>query len=193
MRCDLCKEKNCDNGSPCFTKESEALYQNTVELEMMRAASSIEAEYYGELNRIQEIILFAKRLGYKKIGLAFCIGLSEEAARVCEILTQYFEVHSVCCKTCSIPKASFKAEGNAKVGFISCNPAEQARILKESGTELNLLLGLCVGHDALFIKHSHAYVVPLAAKDRVTGHNPLAAVYASAVFGKMKKTDMNNF
>ena len=83
MRCDLCKEKNCDNGSPCFTKESEALYQDTVELEMMRAASSIEAEYYGELNRIQEIILFAKRLGYKKIGLAFCIGLSEEAARVC--------------------------------------------------------------------------------------------------------------
>ena len=59
MRCDLCKEKNCDNGSPCFTKESEALYQDTVELEMMRAASSIEAEYYGELNRIQEIILFA--------------------------------------------------------------------------------------------------------------------------------------
>ena len=58
-----------------------------------------------------------------------------------------------------------------------CNPLGQARALDQAGTELNLLLGLCVGHDSLFMKHSVAPVTVLAAKDRVLGHNPLAAIY----------------
>ena len=58
-----------------------------------------------------------------------------------------------------------------------CHPVAQARILALSGTELNILLGLCVGHDALFLQHSGAPCTVLAVKDRVTGHNPLAAVY----------------
>lgn len=39
------------------------------------------------------------------------------------------------------------------------------------------MLGLCVGHDTLFIKYSQAPMTALAVKDRVTGHNPLAAIY----------------
>ncbi|MFA5671642.1 MAG: DUF1847 domain-containing protein, partial [Synergistaceae bacterium] len=74
-----------------------------------------------------------------------------------------------------------------RVGPVSCNPIEQARMFEEKRTDLNLVIGLCVGHDALFIKHSHTYVVPLVVKDRVLGHNPLAAVYCSAVNKKMKK------
>ena len=58
-----------------------------------------------------------------------------------------------------------------------CNPLGQARALDQAGTELNLLLGLCVGHDSLFMRHSVAPVTVLAAKDRVLGHNPLAAIY----------------
>jgi uncharacterized metal-binding protein len=73
------------------------------------------------------------------------------------------------------------------VGLISCNPIEQARMLEEKKTDLNLVVGLCVGHDALFIKHSHTYVIPLVVKDRALGHNPLAAVYCSAVNKRMKK------
>ena len=38
-------------------------------------------------------------------------------------------------------------------------------------------MGLCVGHDSLFFRHSEAPVTVLAVKDRVLGHNPLAAVY----------------
>jgi uncharacterized metal-binding protein len=45
------------------------------------------------------------------------------------------------------------------------------------GTDLNVLMGLCVGHDSLFFRHSAAPVTVLAVKDRVLGHNPLAAVY----------------
>ena len=60
-----------------------------------------------------------------------------------------------------------------------CNPIAQALLLNEQHTQFNLALGLCVGHDALFCKYSDALVTTLAAKDRVLGHNPLAAVYCA--------------
>jgi len=47
----------------------------------------------------------------------------------------------------------------------------------DAGVEFNILLGLCVGHDSLFFKHAAAPTTVLAVKERVTGHNPLAAVY----------------
>jgi uncharacterized metal-binding protein len=69
-----------------------------------------------------------------------------------------------------------------------CNPLLQAEILNREQTDLNILLGLCVGHDALFLKHAAAFSTVLAAKDRVTGHNPLAAVYTlHSYYGKLKE------
>ena len=59
----------------------------------------------------------------------------------------------------------------------ACNPVAQARILNEVGTDLNVIVGLCVGHDILFSRHSAAPVTTLVVKDRVTGHNPAAALY----------------
>ena len=37
-----------------------------------------------------------------------------------------------------------------------------------------MLVGLCVGHDSLFIKYSEAPVTTLVTKDRVLAHNPVA-------------------
>ena len=190
MRCDLCDEKKCNKGEPCMKKNSAELYADPIDRKFMQTAGGVEAEFYGDLNRMQEIVVFAKRMGYKKIGLAFCVGLSGEAKKFCEFLSQYFEISAVCCKTCGMEKSELDIPMSDRVGPVSCNPAEQARMLKEDGTELNLMLGLCVGHDAMFIKHSHTYVIPVAVKDRVLGHNPLAAVYCKAVYGKMEKTDL---
>jgi uncharacterized metal-binding protein len=58
----------------------------------------------------------------------------------------------------------------------------QARILNEVGTDLNVIVGLCVGHDILFTRHSTAPVTTLVVKDRVTGHNPAAALYGQAFY-----------
>jgi uncharacterized metal-binding protein len=58
--------------------------------------------------------------------------------------------------------------------------------LPHARTELNLLLGLCVGHDSLFMKHSVAPVTVLAAKDRVLGHNPLAAIHIADGYYRAK-------
>ncbi len=62
------------------------------------------------------------------------------------------------------------------LGKTVCNPLMQAEVLNENGTELNIMAGLCVGHDVLFIKHSKAGVTPLVVKDRVLNHNPAAAL-----------------
>lgn len=187
MRCDLCVDKGCNGGEPCTVRNSIELYADPQEKMMMQAAASVESEFYGDLNRIEEVVEFASRMGYKRLGLAFCVGLHEEAAKIAEYLSAFFEIEAVYCKVCGIPKSDMGAPTSDKVGPVSCNPIEQARMLEEKKTDLNLVVGLCVGHDALFIRHSHTYVVPLAVKDRVLGHNPLAAVYCSAVRNRMKK------
>ena len=60
-----------------------------------------------------------------------------------------------------------------------CNPIAQAQLLNKAGTQFNICLGLCVGHDSLFYKYCQAPVTTLVAKDRVTGHNPAAAIYCA--------------
>jgi uncharacterized metal-binding protein len=49
---------------------------------------------------------------------------------------------------------------------------------------MNVIVGLCVGHDMLFSKHSRAPVTTLVVKDRVTGHNPAAVLYGQNFYYK---------
>ncbi len=172
-----------------FEKVREIYRSNEFVARIARIASIVEKEGYGVWPRLREIVEFAKRLGLKRLGLAFCIGLSEEARKVVEYLeSQGFEVYSVCCKCGSIDKTELGLSEEQKLvpGTFEaiCNPVAQALILNEVGTELNIVLGLCVGHDTLFTMFSRAPVTYLAVKDRVTGHNPLAAIYAMHYFRK---------
>ncbi len=67
-----------------------------------------------------------------------------------------------------------------------CNPVMQAKILNKEKTDMNIVMGLCVGNDSLFYKYSEALVTTLVAKDRVMGHNPAAALYTSeSYYGKL--------
>jgi len=135
--------------------------------------------------RIQETCEFAKKIGAKKLGLAFCVGLAQEARMVHDIFNrQGFEVVSVVCKVGRQSKEGtlgVKDHEKIMIGTdeTACNPILQAKVLNRAGTDLNVLLGLCVGHDSLFLKYADAYTTVLAVKDRVTGHNPLAALYTS--------------
>ena len=122
--------------------------------------------------RVQEIIEFAKHAGYKRLGIANCVGLAEQAGVYEEMLSAHFEVTRVGCKVCDLQNCEFAegAEGAA------CNPVTQAKLLAEAGTELNVVLGLCLGHDLLFQKYTAAPCTTLVVKDRVLGHNPVAAL-----------------
>lgn len=133
--------------------------------------------------RIQEIVEFAKRMEYHRLGMAFCIGLRKEAEVVHKIFTDNgLELVSICCKAGRTPK---EAIGLTQADHVDpsqeketmCNPVLQALLANEHDVELNVLMGLCVGHDSLFIKHAEAPVTVLAVKDRLLGHAPLTAVY----------------
>ncbi|MGI5839183.1 MAG: DUF1847 domain-containing protein [bacterium] len=137
---------------------------------------------YPVKTRLQEISEFAARMGYQKLGLAFCISLQQEAAQLSQVLeNKGFTIVSVVCKVGCIPKEDMGVADGEKIRIGSfeptCNPVGQAETLNRAGTEFNIALGLCVGHDSLFFKHSQAPVTVFAVKDRVTGHNPLAALY----------------
>ncbi|MEM1562574.1 MAG: DUF1847 domain-containing protein [Candidatus Bathyarchaeia archaeon] len=135
--------------------------------------------------RIREVIEFCSLIGAKKLGVAFCTGLQDEAARVVDVLEgSGFTVLSVRCKCGAIDKmklsipSEYKIQGPAKYEA-ACNPVAQAYILNEAGTDLNIIVGLCIGHDILFTMYSKAPVTTLIVKDRLLGHNPVIALYSN--------------
>ncbi len=132
--------------------------------------------------RLAEIASFASMMGYRKLGLAFCVGLRREAKVVEQFyLAQGFEIVSVMCKVGGVRKERIGVRAAQKVApgayETMCNPVFQAEVMNREGTDFNVVLGLCVGHDSLFFRFAQAPCTVLAVKDRLLGHNPLAAVY----------------
>ncbi|GFO54057.1 hypothetical protein GMSM_10640 [Geomonas sp. Red276] len=139
--------------------------------------------------RVEDTIALAKLMGYQKIGIATCIGMLDECERLVSILkAQDLTPFSVCCKAGSLDKKEFglKEEDKVRPGTFepACNPIAQAEICNSIGTDMNIILGLCVGHDMLFNKYSKAPVTTLVVKDRVTGHNPIAVLYGQNFYYK---------
>ena len=139
--------------------------------EFARKSAITESAGYGQWTRLEEIIHFSRLAGFTKLGLAFCTGLRKEAAEVAKILKSAgFEVESVMCKTGSVPKETLGVKEDEKVhpGQFEpmCNSICQAKLLNRAGTQFNILLGLCVGHDTLFFQYSEAPVTIFAVKDR---------------------------
>jgi len=152
--------------------------------------------------RIEELIQFADKCGYHKLGIAFCLGLWNEARMLNDILeNKGFEVISVCCKAGAMAKEKIGIKPEQKIAGPEnwesmCSPIVQAEVLNTERVDLAIMLGLCVGHDTLFIKYCRVPMTVLAVKDRVTGHNPLAALYLSQspyygrLSAKRKKSDV---
>jgi len=197
----VCNTKRFDQGPPnCPTKTKREVIEQAVTQyndpetkEFARQASIQEFECYMNLPegrtprnpRVEEVAQFAKKMGYKKLGIAFCGGLRGEAKTLTRILeNRGFDVVSVCCRAGGIPKERIGITEEQKIkgpgSFETmCSPITQAEILNSEGTEFNILVGLCVGHDSLFFKYAKAPVTVLIAKDRVFGHNPAAGLYLS--------------
>lgn len=195
-------------GCPTLTRtdvlsEANEEYDNPTVREFARQASIQEAECYANRDqqpyilqptktRLVEIIEFAKKMHYQRLGLAFCIGLTKEATAVNDILEAHgFKVVSVLCKAGRTSKEKIDLTDDQKIyrGMDEpmCNPIYQAKLFNHENTDFNVLLGLCVGHDSLFFKYAQSPTTVLAVKDRVTGHNPLAAVYlAESYYQKIK-------
>jgi uncharacterized metal-binding protein len=181
MRCADCEDKACYGGEDCpgLREDTLAAYDDDSTRRMTQAATRLEGDWYMKLTRLQELIRFSEAMGYRRLGVAFCIGFSEEAKLLCGLLEKRFELESVCCKVCGIEKEKL---GLVKIApertEAMCNPAGQAMVLNQARTHLNVILGLCIGHDITFTQQSEAPVTTLVVKDRVLAHNPVGALYS---------------
>lgn len=193
IMCNVCATVECKRGYPkgipsycAATRFPEILDQTKTEyttpdvVDIYLASGRVVANGYRKWPRIQEAIEFAKELKVQKVGFASCVALSKELGLVTELfIGAGFETISASCQIGRVPPEARGVTGVKDLHGLYCNPIAQAEILNNQGTELNYMLGLCLGHDMLFNKYSKAPVSTLIVKDRVTGHNPAAALYSS--------------
>ncbi|MBT3312209.1 MAG: DUF1847 domain-containing protein [Desulfobacterales bacterium] len=206
VQCGHCKVKSCVLGD--FSKSPEFCASTNYADEMEEVKIKLEDEEnramaqdvarswknIGKNTRIEETMQYARNRGYNKLGLAFCFGLSYEAELLTNLfINEGFDVSSATCMSggltsddIGLPEEDKIMKGQRQP---MCNPIGQAMILDSEGCELNIVLGLCVGDDTLFIKHSKAPVTVIAVKDSVLAHNPLAVLYTSKNFNARVNTE----
>ena len=195
--CIDCAVTHCDSHSPekgypafCVSQQltmdqQEGARRRYLEDEedqkLAQVAASIESDGYRKWPRVQETILFAKRIGYQKIGIATCVALIRESRILAKMLrANGFFVYGIGCKVGELSKTELGIEPSHQgPGPVACNPILQAQLLNQAGTELNIVMGLCVGHDSLFYKYAEAVTTTLVVKDRVLVHNPVMALYTA--------------
>jgi uncharacterized metal-binding protein len=175
---------------------ARALYDDPETRRVSQESARVESEGYCKWTRVEEIVQFAKKMGYRKLGIANCISFVDHAYVLTGILESHgFEVVSAACKNGNIPKEALGLADNEKIrpGQFEalCNPVAQAELLNRHGCEFNIVMGLCIGHDSLFFKYAKGLSTVLVAKDRVLGHNPVAALqladtYYSRLWGPLK-------
>lgn len=191
MRCDLCTDKACNQGKDCLGEKNNVvqnMYRSPEEHKIMQVIAAIEVNYYFQKSRLEELIIFCREMNYERLGVAFCIGLEKEAQVLCTLLRKFFNVSSICCRVCGVPKEDFGLKKRDPLkDEIMCNPLMQAKVLRDDRTELNIIAGLCLGHDILFTKYSHAPVTTLIVKDRLLAHNPVGALYSRYYVNRIKR------
>ncbi len=200
-----CREGESETRGPGFCPSKIAaddidaaygVYSDPFVRRVAQESARVESEGYCRWTRVEEICEFAKKMGFRKIGIATCISFVDQARTLSGILESHgFDVASTACKHGDFAKEGLGLTDAEKVrpgGHESiCNPVSQGKLLNRAGCELNVVLGLCVGHDSLFYRHAEGLVTTLVAKDRVLGHNPVAALhladtYYSRVWGPQR-------
>jgi len=187
----ICSKQGCwrghDTGVPkyCqannYTDELETAtreYNNPEALALYKAASIVGQNNNGMTPRITEALLLTKELKLKRIGFAACVAMEWELGFLVKLFSM--EGFEVITAGCQIGRVNAESRGVPEVKDCvrsACNPIAQAEILNREDTQLNFVLGLCMGHDILFNQYSKAPVSTLIVKDRVTGNNPAAALY----------------
>lgn len=184
--CLSCEDHQCISGKTCSLSikiKSEPGSKETAQ--MLNSALDISLEDERVLCRISELIYFAIEMNYKKIGIAYCIDLSEPAWIVAHVLQRFFEVFPVCCKIGGKQLHDASLTGNNK---IACNPIGQADILNLAAVDFNIIMGLCIGTDCIFTELSNAPVTTLFVKDKSLANNPIGAVYSDYYLKEVTNT-----
>lgn len=149
------------------------------------------------MSRVEETIEFIKRQQYRLVGVATCVGLLNETRVFSSLLKAHGIRHvAVSCKIGATDKSFINVGREQQINPACehesmCNPVLQALYLNSRETDFNVLIGLCVGHDSIFLQHIKAPVTVLIAKDRVLAHNPVGALYTAKTYYKKLTTQQS--
>jgi len=194
--CLSCTDRLCLRGEECPLISRLALkpflYKDDI-LRIIEATLDIACEKERTLCRLSELIYFCLEMRYKRIGIAYCIDLQEPADILARVLKRFFEVYPVCCKIggndINDPFNSLVADTGNDIykKQIACNPLGQAEALNDLKTDLNVIVGICIGADCIFAKASEAPITTLFVKDRSLANNPIGALYSDYYLDEAKK------
>lgn len=110
-----------------FDEAKELYRSNEFVSKFAMAAAEIEGAHYGKLTRVEEIIVFAKKIGAQRIGIATCGALINEAKIFAKILqAKGLQSFAVSCKVGSTDKTEIGVPETSKVEIgcheSLCNP-----------------------------------------------------------------------
>ncbi len=192
--CLECEDKVCLRGELCRPGLRGASEDgDPITHQILESSLDVMAEKERTLCRLTELIYFCLGMKYRKIGLAFCIEMFEQTEILAGLLRRFFRVYPVCCKIGGKHNSDMhigSTSANSRVDFsnIDCNPIAQARMLNRIETDINIIIGLCMGVDCVFSKESKAPVSTLFVKDKSLAHNPIGALYSDYYLKEITKT-----
>ena len=203
----LCKKMGCwrgdDEGIPSYCQANHYVaeienareeYAQPEVVDLYTAACVVGKKNDGYRPRIEEALDFVREMKFSRVGFAACVAFGREL----EVIRRLFEQAGmeVFSAGCQIGRSSATDRGlphlEAYPDNSTCNPVAQAEILNKAQTQLNFIIGLCMGHDILFTRYSSAPVSTLIVKDRLLGNNPAAAIYgwhARRSLFKLRRSD----
>jgi uncharacterized metal-binding protein len=182
MNCTSCDDKICRRQQASCDRESFdqteviAEYQEFSNSEIVKAAAGlVDSGRAGTLSRMEEIVEFARTMGYKKLGLAYCFGMEQYAGAIEAILSvKGFNVSAVSCSVGGLKQS--EVNSSSCIHKVSCNPLGQAEQLNAEKVDLTLVIGICMGHDILLNRTLNMDFTTLVVKDRKFNHAPLMGV-----------------
>jgi len=183
--CVECADRVCLKGANCtsefgdvFPVEKYAKLHHSMEV-----TADIAAENHRRLCRVAEFIYYCLGMEYKHVGIAFCVEMFQETEILTRLMRRFFKVSPVCCKVGGYMKPDFYTSSNG----VACNPIGQARVLNGIETDINALVGLCVGCDLIFTRYSKAPASTLFVKDKSLANNPVSALYSKYYIDEILK------
>jgi len=188
MNCTTCEDKVCRKQQISCNRENFVKndiidqYKDTSHSEIVKAAAElVDSGRAGTLSRMQEIIEFAKRMNYQKLGIAYCYGMEQQAKEIETILTdEWFEVSAVSCSVGGLKQSEVNT--TSCIHKVSCNPLGQAEQLNAEKVDLTLVVGICLGHDILLNRNLGMDFTTLVVKDRKYNHAPLLGIVKKEIF-----------
>lgn len=197
--CLACNNMVCLKGESCHLLVAPlAKPSDEKARRMLESSMDVSLEDSRQLCRVAELVYFCLEMGYSKIGIAYCVDLTDPARVLADIMRRFFCVVPVCCKVGGLSEAELLHGGAAtplgsERRAVACNPAGQADVLNGRKTDLNVVVGLCMGADCVFTQASKAPVTTVFVKDKSLANNPIGAVYSEYYLNEISNAGEDGF